>query len=132
MLLTAIPKIALFESLKDLITSYPSPKKLCQSLLAHLYEVLNNTLPKHPQAILLLASRFLESQGEEFVEGLRSANEELLTRIKDNDQEAFLEVYANFIEGWFLKLVDDDLVRLFDNNWPPPDGRVRKPTLWRL
>ena len=113
MLLTAIPKIALFESLKDLISSYPSPKKLCRSLLAHLYDVLNNTLPKHPQAILLLASRFLESQGEEFVEGLRLANEELLTRIKDNDQEAFLEVYANFIEGWFLKLVDDDLVRLF-------------------
>lgn len=108
----AIPKIALFESLKDLISSYPSPKKLCQSLLAHLYEVLNHTLPKHPQAILLLASRFLESQGEEFVEGLRLANEELLTRVKDNDQEAFLEVYANFIEGWFLKLVDDDLVRL--------------------
>lgn len=45
-----------------------------------------------------------------FVEGLRSANEEMLTIIGDGGEEPLLQGYSSFVEEWCGKVEDDHLV----------------------
>ena len=107
-----MPKIELFETLKALITEYPSRASLRRANLAHLFDVLRSTLPDDARAIKLLAGRFLgpEVKGEELVEGLKRANEEMLLRAQDSGKEDVLRVYAVFVEEWWETTIDDNLV----------------------
>jgi len=107
-----VPKIELFETLKALITEYPSRASLRRANLAHLFDVLRSTLPDDARAIKLLAGRFLgpEVKGEELVEGLKRANEEMLLRAQDSGKEDVLRVYAEFVEEWWETTIDDNLV----------------------
>ncbi|TFK44537.1 U3 small nucleolar RNA-associated protein 6-domain-containing protein [Crucibulum laeve] len=107
----ALPKIELFESLKSVITDFPSADSLRQSLLGHLYDALRETLPDDPKAIQLLSSRFLtpDMEGEELVEGLQRANEEMLTRARDDGREDLLASYAEFVERWCRSPIDENL-----------------------
>ncbi|KAG5646802.1 hypothetical protein DXG03_002179 [Asterophora parasitica] len=108
----ALPIIELFESLKALLAEYPSPPRLRESLLQHLYDLLRQALPDNAGAIKLLAGRFLspDLQGEAFVDGLRKANEEIVGRAQDGGQEDIFEVYAAFVEEWCGAPIDDNMV----------------------
>ncbi|KAG5650269.1 hypothetical protein H0H81_012781 [Sphagnurus paluster] len=108
----ALPKIELFETLKTLLTEYPSPPSLREALLEHLYILVRETLPDHAGAIKLLADRFLtpDLKGEDLVDGLRQANEELVRRAEEGAQEEILQVYAAFVEEWCGAPIDANMV----------------------
>ncbi|TFK94570.1 hypothetical protein K466DRAFT_579822 [Polyporus arcularius HHB13444] len=110
----AIPKIELFTSLHELISAYPSPPSLRESLLDHLHALLHKTLPSHPAAIKLSATRHLKADlvGEPLVDALKDANEQLLAYIRSTGGPVSPEVaavYAEFVEEWCGKDVDDTL-----------------------
>ncbi|RPD63879.1 hypothetical protein L227DRAFT_572320 [Lentinus tigrinus ALCF2SS1-6] len=110
----AIPKIELFSSLHELISAYPSPPSLRESLLDHLHALLHKTLPSHPAAIKLSATRHLNAGlvGEPLVDALKDANERLLAYIRSTEGEVkpgVADVYAEFVEEWCGKGVDDTL-----------------------
>ncbi|PIL34179.1 hypothetical protein GSI_03890 [Ganoderma sinense ZZ0214-1] len=110
----AIPRIDLFTSLHELISAYPSPPTLRESLLDHLHVHLHETLPSHPVAIKLTATRHLvpDSEGETLVEALKSANEQLLNAVRRADKTdvpGIAKVYAEFVEEWCRREVDSSL-----------------------
>ncbi|KAI0690201.1 U3 small nucleolar RNA-associated protein 6-domain-containing protein [Cerioporus squamosus] len=110
----AIPKIELFTSLHELISAYPSPPSLRESLLDHLHALLHQTLPSDPAAIKLSATRHLKADlvGEPLVDALKDANEQLLAYIRSTGgpvSPPVAAVYADFVEEWCGKDVDDTL-----------------------
>ncbi|KAI0356208.1 hypothetical protein OH77DRAFT_1423811 [Trametes cingulata] len=110
----ALPKIELFRSLHELIAAYPSPPSLRESLLDHLHALLRDTLPSLPAAIKLAATRHLspDISGEPLVDALKNANDVLLEAVRTSSAEAregVASVYAEFIEEWCGKGVDDSL-----------------------
>ena len=113
--LIAIPKIELFTSLHELISTYPSPPALRESLLNHLHALLHETLPSLPAVIKLSATRRLTSEavGEVLVDELKRANEKLSETVRRASGDALPGmacVYAEFLEEWCGKDVDDSLV----------------------
>ncbi|KAG6920097.1 hypothetical protein DXG01_010165 [Tephrocybe rancida] len=104
----ALPKNELFETLKTLLTEYPSPPPLRDTLLEHLYNLSSKVLPNDAGAIKLRASRFLtpDLKGEGLVDGLRRANEELLQASTGAAREEVLQVYAAFVEEWCGAAID--------------------------
>lgn len=112
----ALPKVDLFVALETVISEYPSPPSLQDALLAYLYHVLGQTLPRNPRSMELRAQRYLTQRakpkhGVELVEGLRQANEEMLQVIGDEVEESLSNSYAQFVEHWYSKVEDDHLVR---------------------
>jgi hypothetical protein len=107
---TAIPNINLFIYLRNLITTYPSPASLREALLAFLYASLREALPGDPEALKLYATRKLNEDlhGEEFVNVLQAANEELRTAA-EKDQNVY-PVYAQFVDNWCQTKIDRNLV----------------------
>jgi U3 small nucleolar RNA-associated protein 6 len=107
-----VPKIELFESLKALITEYPSQTSVREANLAHLFDVLRLTLVNDGRGIKLLAGRLLgpEVKGEELVEKLRCTNEEMMQIALESEKEEVLQVYAEFVEEWWGRVEDENLV----------------------
>jgi U3 small nucleolar RNA-associated protein 6 len=114
---TALPKIELFTSLHNLITTYPSPPSLRESLLDHLLAELQTTLPDEPLGLKLSATRALtpDVDGEVLIEALKNANENLLGAVKNKGRngESFLHAYAEFVEEWCRPGIDANLVRRY-------------------
>jgi U3 small nucleolar RNA-associated protein 6 len=110
--MTAIPKIGLFKELKLVITKYPSPIELRDLLLDHLYNLLRVKLAGDAEAARLLVERHLtpELKGKGIVDGIQRANEELSAVVRSNGGEEICQVYAEFVEGWCGKAVDEHLV----------------------
>lgn len=110
----ALPKIGLFTSLHELITAYPSPPSLKESLLDHLLVTVCNTLPDDPFVVKLSATRALKPnlEGKELIEALKTANEFFLSAINNEGKtgEGFLRTYAEFVEEWCRAPIDDNLV----------------------
>ncbi|KAG6821051.1 hypothetical protein H0H93_007941 [Arthromyces matolae] len=105
----ALPKLELFETLKNLLTEYPVPPTVRTTLLGHLYHLSKERLHDDAGAIKFRAGRFLppDLKGEELVEGLRQANEELLgAACARNAPKEILEMYALFIEEWCGAAID--------------------------
>lgn len=90
-------------------------------MLDHLLAVLRITLPDDPLALKLSATRDLKPdvEGKDMVEALKGANENFLTVIHNEGKhgEGFLRVYAEFVEEWCRTNIDDNLVRLFVENF---------------
>jgi U3 small nucleolar RNA-associated protein 6 len=110
----ALPKIELFEALNSLLLEYPTQPNVRTALLEHLHDLLRSTLPDDAGAIQLLARRFLtpELKGEAFVEGLQSANEEMVQSVGEGRREPALRAYAAFVEQWCGAAIDVNLVSL--------------------
>lgn len=114
----ALPQIELFESLNQLITTYPSNSLLRESLITHLDALLRSTLPFHPRAITILYTRLLTStadtasqassssanvealRGQALIEGIRRANEMLISLVSQTQEESVRTVYAQFTLDW--------------------------------
>lgn len=114
----ALPQIELFESLNQLITTYPSNSLLRESLITHLDTLLRSTLPFHPRAITILYTRLLTStadtasqassssanvealRGQALIEGIRRANEMLISLVSQTQEESVRTVYAQFTLDW--------------------------------
>ncbi|OBZ67094.1 U3 small nucleolar RNA-associated protein 6 [Grifola frondosa] len=73
--------------------------------------------PSDPAAIKLSATRFLtpDLHGEALIEALKSASEQLAAAVRNSDAgeqgERVADVYAEFIEEWCRKELDDSLQR---------------------
>ncbi|TFY56252.1 hypothetical protein EVJ58_g7756 [Rhodofomes roseus] len=109
----ALPKIELFISLQELLTGYPCPPSLRDTLLDHLFTLLHETLPADPAAIRLSATRHLlpDLEGEALVDTLKDANERLASAVRDQNgaDERLASVYASFVQDWCRKDIDDSL-----------------------
>ncbi|GAW00323.1 u3 small nucleolar rna-associated protein 6 [Lentinula edodes] len=127
----ALPQIELFESFNRLITIYPSSPTLRESLIEHFDALLRSTLPQHPRAIEILYTRLLTSasdsasqassssnpsvenlRGRALVEGVRRANEMLISIMSDTQEESVRQVYAQFALEWCQK---DSRINLDEN-----------------
>ncbi|KAJ3984445.1 U3 small nucleolar RNA-associated protein 6-domain-containing protein [Lentinula detonsa] len=131
----ALPQIELFESLNQLITAYPSTPTLRESLISHLDGLLRSTLPQHPRAIKILYTRLLTSssdsasqassssnpnvetlRGRALIEGVRRANELLISIMSDTQEESVCQVYAQFALDWSQQdsvINPDDNLKLY-------------------
>ncbi|PPQ89504.1 hypothetical protein CVT25_012176 [Psilocybe cyanescens] len=108
----AVPRLELFEWIKEVICNYPSPESLRRKLLNHLYEEVGRTLPRDARAVVFVASRMLTPgvAGKELVEGLKVANEEIAGRIRKGEGgEELCEGYIRFLEEWCGKEMDSSL-----------------------
>ncbi|KAF5388845.1 hypothetical protein D9757_005662 [Collybiopsis confluens] len=128
----ALPRIELFESLNKLITTYPSTPVLRASLIAHLDNLLRSTLFEHPRAIKILYTRLLTStadvasqaststnanveglRGQALIDGIRRANEMLISVVSETRQESVRQVYAEFALEWCAVENLDENLRLY-------------------
>ena len=127
----AVPSIELFTSIHSVLSSYPCPLALRQSLLNHLYTTLNETLlsptslpystnlkTKHGQKSLALASQLyvtrllpVNLEEEALVDALSQANEELSNAVRSQNTDDIASVYSQFVYEWYEKAVDENLVR---------------------
>ncbi|KAJ3809081.1 U3 small nucleolar RNA-associated protein 6-domain-containing protein [Lentinula lateritia] len=99
----ALPQIELFESFNRLIIIYPSSPTLRESLIEHFDALLRSTLPQHPRAIKILYTRLLTVEnlrGRALVEGVRRANEMLISIMSETQEESVRQVYAQFALEW--------------------------------
>ncbi|KAH9485258.1 U3 small nucleolar RNA-associated protein 6 [Psilocybe cubensis] len=100
----AIPRVELFECIKEAICNYPSPGGLRQRLLDHLYEEARRRLPGDARMAVFVARRQLGAgvTGSALVEGIRTANEELAGRIRETGakNEELCAAYMEFLEEW--------------------------------
>ena len=116
----AIPSIELFTSIHSVLSSYPFPLALRQSLLNHLYTTLNETLlsptssaystslkTKHVQKSLALASKLyvrrllpVNPDGEALVDALSQANEELSNAVRSQNTDDIASIYSQFVYEW--------------------------------
>ena len=109
-----MPRIELFQELIAVLVGYPSEGRVKESIMEHLYELLKKTLDQDVRAMKLLAGRFMreDMKGEEFVEGMRCANEEMMKMARTSSRVEVLEAYAGFVEEWCGREIDASLVRL--------------------
>ena len=111
----AIPSIELFTSIHSVLSSYPFPLALRQSLLNHLYTTLNETLlsptslpystnlkTKHGQKSLALASQLyvtrllpVNLEEEALVDALSQANEELSNAVRSQNTDDIASIFPN-------------------------------------
>ncbi|OAX32879.1 hypothetical protein K503DRAFT_869894 [Rhizopogon vinicolor AM-OR11-026] len=121
----ALPRLSLFSALEVLIRSYPCQERLRTALLDHLYSDLKDTLSGDPQAVKMLATRKLReltsqgdsdnsdlTEGEEFIDALRCANESLSTAVGANSS-GMADVYVEFIEEWCRLPTLDPSLRVY-------------------
>lgn len=120
----AIPSADLFQSIDTILKSFPAPKQVRHSLLAHMHTLLHGTLqpkskPTTPgerrdraKRARIYASRALlpELEGEAMVDALRRCNEDLAASVRSQKTEEICEEYSNFIEGWFGQSLDEHFV----------------------
>ncbi|KAF8513171.1 U3 small nucleolar RNA-associated protein 6-domain-containing protein [Hysterangium stoloniferum] len=112
----ALPTMALFRSLCELLKTYPT--LLRDSLLSHLDDLLVKTLPTDPAALKLHATRHLPPPDDsgnsfdtvEFIEQLQAANEFLLGLARKHGG-AVSNTYAEFVEEWCGVDLEPNLVR---------------------
>ena len=101
----------LFTSFHTLRSTYPCPPLLRTSLLSYLHDVLLEKRPNDPDALKLAATWELElAEGEDLVDRLRGANERLVRSVKEGDGQKAADVYAAFVEEWYQKDVNENLV----------------------
>ncbi|KAE9408552.1 hypothetical protein BT96DRAFT_662460 [Gymnopus androsaceus JB14] len=119
--------VDLFESLNQLITTYPSSPILRESLITHLDALLRLTLPRHPRAITILYTRLLTStappeassssanvlRGQALIEGIRRANEMLISVVSEAKEEPVRKVYAEFALKWCCVINLDENLKLY-------------------
>ncbi|KDR75346.1 hypothetical protein GALMADRAFT_140862 [Galerina marginata CBS 339.88] len=108
----AIPRLEMFEWIKEVICNYPSPESLRRKLLEHLYEELRCTLPRDAGAVVFVASRMLSEgvAGKALVDGLQTANEEIVARIRAGDiGETLWTAYRAFVQEWCAREMDSSL-----------------------
>ncbi|KAL0581821.1 U3 snoRNP protein [Marasmius crinis-equi] len=110
----AMPKIELFEALNELITGYPSPPELRESLILHLDELLCSSLPDHPRGIQLICGRMVSSgmAGEQLINGIKAANAKFLSRASSSKKEETLQAYSHFVWEQY-HMVPDDALKLY-------------------
>jgi U3 small nucleolar RNA-associated protein 6 len=97
----------MFEGMEDVIRNYPSPLSLRAKLLKHLY---SEGRDMDGTAVVFLASRHLPPgvKGQALVDGLKAANEEILSRLGTN--KADHAAYIRFVEKWCSLAIDSTLV----------------------
>lgn len=96
--------------MEDVIWRHPTPEKLRQKLLDHLYEETRGTLPRSAEAVVFVGRRMLR-RGEDVVEGVRVANEEIGARVRKGDLgEGLCKLYVEFVEEWWGREIDESLV----------------------
>lgn len=95
-----------------MITKYPSPIELRDLLLDHLYSLVRVNLAGDAQAARLLVERHITPGlgGKAIVDGIQRANEELVAHVRSDGREEICQVYAEFVEGWCEKAIDQHLV----------------------
>lgn len=108
----ALPQIGLFKELKSVVVTYPSPVELRNLLLDHLHDLLRLNLPGDARAARLLVERHItpELKGKAIVDGIQRANEELLANVRLSKEEEICQVYADFVEEWCQRAIDQHLV----------------------
>ncbi|KAH9942332.1 U3 small nucleolar RNA-associated protein 6-domain-containing protein [Epithele typhae] len=111
----AITKVEMFVALHELISTYPSPPPLKESLLDHLHDLLHKTLPSHPAAIKLSSTRRLtpDLSGEPLQ---LSAN---VRKAVDDGVPGLADVYSDFLLEWCEKDVDNSLKAYLITPAPP-------------
>ncbi|KXN90172.1 U3 small nucleolar RNA-associated protein 6 [Leucoagaricus sp. SymC.cos] len=107
----ALPQIGLFVQLKTVITEYPSPAELRTQLFEHLYDLVRSTLPGDAEAVRLLADRHIKPglRGTALVDAVQRANEKMLAEVRSRGQEEIYRVYADFVEDWCQRTVDQHM-----------------------
>ncbi|PPQ98431.1 hypothetical protein CVT24_004110 [Panaeolus cyanescens] len=95
-LTTAIPRVELFESIKDVISEFPTTADLRKRLLCHLYDEVHKVLGNEPKAVVFRASRFIGTEG---VVGIEKALKEIEEIIGKGSLE-----YKIFIKEWIHKI----------------------------
>lgn len=113
----ALPKAELFISLHQLVSTYPCPAQLRDSLLDFIFDLLQETIPYDPEAVKLAASRFLITSPVDpgFVDSLKQANETFVATLKamftrGSQADGVASVYAAFVDEWCTKAIDPNLV----------------------
>ncbi|KAJ8077009.1 U3 snoRNP protein [Marasmius tenuissimus] len=106
----ALPKIELFEALDELITTYPSPPELRDSLISHLDELLGSSLPDHPRGLQLVCGRVISGMaGEQLIDGIKVANTKFLSHATSSNKEEMLQAYSHFVWEQYHMMKDDAL-----------------------
>jgi U3 small nucleolar RNA-associated protein 6 len=107
---TALPEIALFRSLEELISSYPIRQTLRESVLDQLYDLLQEHLGDDVQATRMLCGRFTGA-GTDVVEGIKKANEEFMKAVRrSKGRKDMCCGYREFVDEWCEKDIDGNLV----------------------
>ncbi|GJE95014.1 hypothetical protein PsYK624_111930 [Phanerochaete sordida] len=118
----ALPKAALFVSVHELLSSYPTTPSLRSSLLDHLHSHLQQTLPTDPVAVRLTATRNLTASlsGPALVDALKDANEKMTAAVRaacsddsHKDAEGMARSYAEFVAEWVKKGDVDDSLKAY-------------------
>lgn len=79
-------------------------------MLSYLHDVLLDARPGDPDASRLAVTWELEmAEGEDLVKRLQEANERLMKSVQHDGQKA-ADVYAAFVEEWYQKDLDENLV----------------------
>jgi len=97
---SAIPRVELFASIKDVISEFPTTADLRKQLLSILYDEVDRRLGKEPKAVVFRACRFIEqgSSRTELILGIEKASKEIINLIGSRALE-----YVEFVEEWSRK-----------------------------
>ncbi|KDQ21825.1 hypothetical protein BOTBODRAFT_99309 [Botryobasidium botryosum FD-172 SS1] len=108
----AIPKIPLFTLLQKLLSTYPTPLRAL--LLAELHDHLHRVLPSDPHARLLHATRSLTEalEGEELVDRLKEANQDLVAAVREAQDGRMADLYATWVRER-VEQIDETNLRLY-------------------
>lgn len=80
-------------------------------MLAYLHDVLLDARLGDHDALRLAVTWELEmAEGEDLVKRLQEANERLMRSVKQGDGQKAADVYAAFVEEWYQKDLDENLV----------------------
>jgi U3 small nucleolar RNA-associated protein 6 len=106
-----VDRVELFEALIALIHEFPLADGLANVLLEQVYGLLRAARPRDPRAAKLLAERFLrpELEGEDLVDGVQRANEEMVGMCGDGGED-MLGAYVEFAAAIYMRVMDPALV----------------------
>ncbi|KAJ7039218.1 U3 small nucleolar RNA-associated protein 6-domain-containing protein [Mycena alexandri] len=110
---SAVDRPELFEALIGLMHEFPlTDAGVKRVLLEQVYGLLRAACPRDPRAARLLAGRFLTGElvGEELVDGIERANEEMLGLCGDGGEDmfgAYVEFAAEVWEGLMDSLLKE-------------------------
>ncbi|KAJ7874712.1 U3 small nucleolar RNA-associated protein 6-domain-containing protein [Mycena olivaceomarginata] len=106
----AVDRVELFEALIALIHEFPLADGLANVLLEQVYGLLRVARPRDPRAARLLAERFLrpELEGEDLVNGVQRANEEMVGMCGDGGED-MLGAYVEFAAASYMRVMDPAL-----------------------
>jgi hypothetical protein len=106
----AVCRLEMFERMEEVIRHYPTPESLRTKLLTHLYSEGGRM---GGSAVAFVASRYLPPGvgGRALVDGLKAANEEMLSQVMQNRTDAEMHAaYIRFVEKWCDTPIDATLV----------------------